>query len=310
MAKVVVTARNFAGLTPDAVTMLKSAGHHVTIYPDGLSMSMQAYCEAVGDAQAVLMAVEPFTAELLSRLPALRLISRRGVGVDNIDMAYCATHGIHVARTVGVVEGAAAEHALASILYFARRLHEQNAIMHEHRWARQLTNGAKSRTVGIVGFGGIGTQLARRAAALDMRVVYTARRRHEEREAPYCAEYQPLDSLLTQSDYVVAAVPLNDETRGLFGSEAFARMKPGAVFINVARAAVADEDALYDALTSGHLGGASIDVHPSEPCLNSRFAGLANVLLTPHTATYTSENFDCMNRAAAQNVIDFFAENP
>lgn len=307
MAKVVITARNFSELTPQAVALLRSAGHEVTLCSDGMSMPPEDFFEAIQDAQAVIVALERFDRALLTRLPKLRLISRRGVGVDSIDMAACQELGISVARTLGQVESSVAEYAIACVLYFARRLHEQSASMHAHQWVRQLTQGAKTRTLGLYGFGGIGTQIAKRADAMGMRVLYHARHRRAAEEALYHAQYAAADELFAQSDFLIAAVPLTEETCGLFDAAAFAKMKPGAIFINLARAAVAVEDDLYAALASGHLGGAAIDVYPYEPCLDSRFAGLPNVLLTPHTAPYTQENFSSMNIAAAQNVADFFA---
>lgn len=310
MARIAITARNFADLSPDAVALLQNAGHEVTLFPDGMAMTPRQYRDAIADADAVIVSLERFDRALLEQLPNLRLISRRGVGVDSIDMDACREMGISVARTLGQVESSVAEYAIACVLYFARRLHEQNAPMHAHQWTRILTQGAKTRTIGLVGFGGIGTQIARRADALGMRVLCCARHRHPEEEALYHAQYTGFDALLESSDYVVAAVPLTGQTRGMFDARAFARMKPGAVFINVARAPVAVEEDLRAALLSGHLGGAALDVHPTEPCTDSPFCGMPNVLLTPHTAPYTQENFSCMNRTAAQNVVDFFAANP
>lgn len=310
MARIAITARNFTDLTPDAVELLRRAGHEVSLFSDGMAMTPQQYRDAIIGADAVIVSLERFDRALLEQLPRLKLISRRGVGVDSIDMDACREMNIAVARTLGQVESSVAEYAIACVLYFARRLHEQNAPMHAHQWMRMLTKGAKTRTIGLVGFGGIGTQIARRADALGMRVLCSARHRHPDEEALYHAQYTGLADLLETSDYVVAAVPLTNQTRGMFDAQAFARMKPGAVFINVARAPVAVEEDLRASLLSGHLGGAALDVHPAEPCTNSLFCGMPNVLLTPHTAPYTQENFSCMNRTAAQNVIDFFAAHP
>ncbi len=308
MAHVVITARNYADLSPDAVAMLRDAGHIVTVIRDGMLLSPAELHDVLADADAAIVSLEKFDRELLASLPKLKLLSRRGVGVDSIDMDACRELGITVARTLGQVEGSVAEYVIACVFYFARRLHEQTAPMHDHQWKRILTPGAKTRTIGLVGFGGIGTQVARRADALGMRVLCHARHRHPEAEQLYHAQFMPLPDLLAASDYVAAAVPLTNQTRGMFDAASFAKMKPGAVFINVARAAVVREPDLLASLQSGHLGGAAIDVYDTEPCTTSPFCGLPNVILTPHTAPYTQENFTCMNLTAAQNVIDFFAK--
>ena len=166
--------------------------------------------------------------------------------------------------------------------------------------------GVKSRTLGLVGFGGIGKEIARRAAAFDMEILYYCHHPKKEWEETYHARYADLDELLAASDYVSVNVPLTESTRGLCGKEFFRKMKQGSVFINIARGEVADPEALKEALDSGHLSGAGVDVFATEPCTDSPLRSCENAVLTPHTAPYTVENFAGMNELAARNVIDFF----
>ena len=138
-----------------------------------------------------------------------------------------------------------------------------------------------------------------------MHVLYYCRHPKPEWEQEYHVTYCPFNGLLATSDYVSVNVNLSDSTRGMFGAKQFTAMKPGSVFINIARSQIIDVSALKQALDSGHLRGAGIDVFDTEPCTNSPLIDCPNVILTPHTAPFTSENFSAMNRTAAQNVLDY-----
>lgn len=258
------------------------------------------------EADAVIAGLESYSAELLARCPRLQLISRRGIGYDSVDLEACRRYGVAVVRTVGQVEGAVAEHLMALILHFARSIERENGEMHQGLWNRRMSMGAKNRTLGLVGFGGIGKELARRAGAFDMRVLYTCRHPRAEWAGKYGVEYAPLETVLAQSDFVSACVPLTPETEGMFDRACFAKMKPGSYFLNAARSPVMDVLALKEAVESGRLGGAAVDVFPHEPCTDSPLMGVKNIVLTPHTAPFTTENFLAMNRAAARNLIDHF----
>lgn len=164
------------------------------------------------------------------------------------------------------------------------------------------------RAVGsIEGFGGVGQEIAKRAAAFDMNPVYYCRHPLNDLKNKYKAAYMPLDELLSVSDYVSVNLPLTDETRNMFDSSLINKMKKGSYLINIARGQIVDEEAVRDALCSGRLAGAAVDVFNTEPCTDSLLMGLPNVILTPHTAPYTEENFASSNMLAARNLIDCIA---
>ena len=308
--KIVVTARDFTGKDRRALNMLLQSGHEVIDYSDrgmGPGTSEEAVIEAVGDADIAIAGLEPYRAALLERCPNLKLISRRGIGYDSVDVDACRRHGVTLARTMGTVEGSVAEHVMAYILHFARRVDLQSESMHRGEWKRVMTPGAKSRTLGLVGFGGIGKEIARRAVPFGMKVLYNCRHPHAEWETQYSVQYANLDALLAQSDYVCIALPLTPDTRGLFDEAMLARIKPGAVLINIARGPIVDAAALARALTEVRLSGAGVDVFDAEPCTDSPLIACPTAVLTPHTAPYTSENFEEMNAVAAQNALDFIA---
>ena len=232
----------------------------------------------------------------------LKIVSRRGIGYDSIDIDFCKKNGIAVARALGTVEGSVAESVMAYILYFARRIDLQSESMNKGEWKRIMTPGAKSHTLGLIGFGGIGKEIAKRAVPFGMEVLYYCRHPKDE----FGAHYAELDELLAKSDYVSINVPLNESTVNMIDKKIFSKMKDGAVLINTARSKIVDTNALVDALKSGKLSGAAVDVFDNEPCMDSPLIGLPNVVLTPHTAPFTIENFREMNNRAAKSVIEFF----
>lgn len=306
--KIVITARNFSTDDKSALQMLLSAGFEVTDYSCrgmGTGTGDEEMAEAIGAADIAITGLEPLSRYTISRCPNLKMLSKRSIGYDTVDLEACRQSGITVTRTTGMVEGAVAEHVMAYILYFARAIHLQNADMHRGLWQRKMTSGAKNRTLGLIGFGGIGKEIARRAVPFGMKVLYYCRHPQEAWEMQYGVKYCSLAELLAVSDYVSVNVPLTASTAGMFGAEQFAAMKPGSIFINIARSGVMDDEALKKALDSGHLRGACVDVFSHEPCTDSPLITCPNAVLTPHSAPYTSENFSAMNRMAAQNVIDY-----
>lgn len=309
---IVITARDFSTNDPTALQMLVRAGHAVTDLGHlgmGAGTDEERVYQAVREADIVIAGLEPYGASLLARCPNLKLISRRGIGYDSVDVQACQSRGIALARTMGTVEGAVAEHVMAYILYFARRVDAQSASMHRAQWQRVMMPGAKSRTLGLVGFGGIGKEIARRAVPFGMRVLYYCRHPRAQWDQDFGVQYTDLDTLLSQSDYVCVCLPLTEQTRGLFDEAQLRKIKRGGVLINIARGPIVDAHALRRVLDEGHLRGAGVDVFDCEPCTSSPLVGCEGALLTPHTAPYTSENFEEMNQMAAQNVLDFLAGN-
>lgn len=307
--KIVITARDFDMPDTSAVDLLRERGFDVEDRSGrrlGTGASEAEVAECIGDADAVISALEPISEYVLERCPKLKLISRRSIGYDSVDLKACAARGVAVARAAGTVEAAVAEQVMAYILYFARRVDEQSAAMHSGKWERVMSYGAKNRSLGLVGFGGIGREIAKRAVPFGMDVSYYCRRPRPEWEAEYHVRYLPFEELLSRSDYISVNVPLSPETKGMFGAQQFALMKRECVFINIARGGVVDAPALKRALESGGIRGAGVDVYDSEPCTDSPLISCENAVLTPHTSSFTSENFGEMNMRAAKNAIAFF----
>lgn len=301
--KVVISARNFFFDGCNAAELLRENGFEVYDITDKNILCEADYYNEIRDADAVINAFEPMSRRLLEKCERLKLVSVRGVGYDYIDFAACRDLNIALARTVGTVGNAVSEQVMAYILYFARQVHALNADMQQGRWNRVMTGGTDKKKLGIIGFGEIGQALAKKAEAFGMSIMYYCK----TPKSGLSYTFTPLDELLTQSDYVALALPLTEETKGLIDENALKKMKSSAVLINVARSGIVDTNALKNAVESGIIKGAAVDVFEKEPCFDSVLRGVDNIILTPHTAPFTKNNFIEMNNLAARNVIDFFS---
>lgn len=310
--KIVITARDFSSRDNTPVKMLQDAGLTVVNYSDrgvGPGTKDEVVAELFGDADIIITGNEPLSRSTIQKCKNLKMLSRRSIGYDSVDLEACREAGITVTRLTGMVEGAVAEQVMAYILYFARNIEEQNKQMHQGEWLRKMTFGAKNRTLGLVGFGGIGKEIARRAEPFGMKIFYNCRHPDSAWENQYGVHYRPLDQLLRESDYVSVNVPLTDETKNMFTEKEFNLMKKDAFFINIARSQVVVTEDLKKVLDNGRIQGAAVDVFDTEPCTDSILRNCKNCILTPHTSPYTSENFLAMNLKAAQNVLDYISGN-
>ena len=302
---VVITTVNF---TDTALSKLKEEGLNAWKYSGpalGAGVSEDILYEAVKDADIIIAGTETYSLNLLKRLNRLKFISRNGIGYDAIDLNALKELGIGLTRTTGFVEGAVAEHVMAYVLYFARRIDAQNKLMHKHVWKPTLEPGAKGKTLALYGFGGIGKEIAKRAVPFKMNVIYYCRHPNLEDEKTYGVKYVDEETLLREGDFLSLNVPLTDSTFHLIDKNKLDQMKTGSILINIARGPVIDEFAVTDALKSGKLGAAAVDVFPSEPCTDSPLADCPTAVLTPHTASSTVENSAEMNIAAVDNVLNY-----
>jgi len=254
---------------------------------------------------AVVAGSEPYTTEVLDALPKLRVIARTGVGFDAIDLAACTERNIVVTTTPGVNHHAVAEHAIALLMGVARGFPDRDRLVREGNWKRFNTPRVMGSTLGLVGLGRIGRATAQRGVGLGMRVLGFDPFADAEEMRQSGIELVTLEELFAQSDYVSLHLPATAETKHFINAETLAKMKPGSVLINTARGSLVDEVALVDALKSGHLRGAGLDVFEKEPLpLDSPLLSVDRVLLCGHLAGLDEESQRDTLTMAAETIID------
>ena len=260
--------------------------------------------EPAPGVQVLLEAVVPVGPGELELLPDLRLVANYGVGYDNVDVPACRERGIAVTNTPGVLDAAVAELTLALMLACRRELVLLDRFVRDGRWRagwsrpERLGHDLAGATLGLVGLGRIGSEVARRATAFGMQVIHHRR-----------SDGLPLDELLRTSDAVSLHVPLTPETQGLLSRKRLALLPDGATLVNTARGAIVDESALVDELVSGRIS-AGLDVFADEPRVPERLLDLPNVVLTPHIASATVETRAAMTRVLVDNVLAFLRGEP
>jgi len=306
MAHVLVSAP----LPGDALERLGSL-HRVEIGETPTGLGRDGIRERIGDKQALVSLLSDRIDEsVLDAAKELRVIANYAVGVDNIDLEACRRRGIVVTNTPGVLTDATADLAMALLLSTARRIVEADALARSGEWkgwapTEMLGMRVSSATIGIIGFGRIGRAMAKRAAGFGMRVLYNQRRRASlEDERAVGASYVTLDELVRTSDIVSLHCPLTDETRGLLSRERLFAMKKGAIVVNTARGACIDEQALIEAIATGHLGGAGLDVFEKEPFIPAELRALDRVVLAPHIGSADEPTRAEMARMCVSAVLD------
>ena len=293
-----------AELTSAAVEKLSAIGATLSMMPGKITEQRLLEELARQPVQAILMRGNPpITRAVLDAAPALRVIAKHGVGVDSVDVAAATEKKILVMVAGDANAPAVAEMTIAFMLALGRDLEKLSGRVKSGQWDRGSYHGSelRGRTLGLVGFGRIGKRVAELARSLGMRIVVFTRSRPD----PALAEVAPsLESLLSQSDVVSLHCPLTAETRGMVSRQAFALMKPGALFINTARGALVDEAALAEALANGQLAGAALDTLAEEPPLpGNPLLTAPNILVTPHISGQTIAAVTRMGVAAAENIV-------
>ena len=268
------------------------------------------------DALATLL-TDRIDCNLIRRAyPRLRIVSQYAVGYDNIDVECATRHGVYVTNTPGVLADATADLTWGLILAVARRIVDGDREVRSGAWygkrvgwhpTYMLGIEVTGKTLGIIGLGRIGREVARRAKGFKMRVLYYNRRRlSRDVEEELGVEYRSLEDLLRESDIVSIHVPLTDETRGMIGERELRMMKPNAILVNTARGPVVDTNALVKALSEGWIAGAGLDVFDEEPLPPDHpLTRLNNVVLTPHIGSATIETRTRMADMVAENLIAF-----
>lgn len=290
------------------------AAKHVVVYdPTLVDDPARLHAEAAGADAIVVRNRTQVRGELLVALAKCRVVGRLGVGLDNIDGVACEARGITVIPATGANALGVAEYVIATAMLLLRGAYRSTPEVIAGRWPRDMLGNGREiggKTLGLVGFGSIGQLTAKLARGIGMKVMAHDAAMDESNPVFAHAGVQclDLDDLTARADVISLHVPLLASTRHLFGAQRISTMKPGAVLINTARGGVVDEAAVADALRSGRLGGAALDVFEAEPMLaGGVFAGCPNLLLTPHIAGVSSESNQRVSSVIAQRVLEALA---
>lgn len=281
------------------------SGHEIIIPAPLTAFTMEELMALIPKADAVI-AGGKLPGDVIRAGKKLRIIANYGAGYDGVDIAVAAACGVPVTNIPETVTDATAELAIGLMLAVSRRIGEMNLRLRREDstnlfgMGRYMGNTLRGRTLGIIGCGRIGGRVAEMAKALGMRVLAYSRR-----PVPaHVAEYTDLPTLLATADVISLHCPFTPETRHLLDAAAFAQMKDGALLINTARGAVVDHDALADALRSGKLAGAGLDVFPEEPRIPAQLLAMDNVVCTPHVGSNTAQTRADMAAACARQILD------
>ena len=299
----------------ESLEELKKNNFEVTVSEFDRPLTSEELLEKSKGVDALLcLLTDKIDGDLMDAIgPQLKIISNYAVGFDNINIADATDRGIVVTNASCVeVDEAVAEHTWALIASLTRRIVEADETTRRGAfkgWEPNIFLGVSliGKTLGIIGLGGIGTMVARRAIGYKMNVIYNKRKRDEEAEKNLGVRYSDLDTLFKESDVVTLHVPLTDETRHMINKETLNKMKKGSFLVNTARGPIVDEHSLVESLKDGHLTGAALDVFDNEPNIDPELIGMPNVITTPHIASATHEAREAMGKLAVSAILETFS---
>jgi D-3-phosphoglycerate dehydrogenase len=295
-------------LSPEGVEILKKGGLDVTVKT---GMTPDELKGVIGEFDGlVIRSATKVTADVVEAAKNLKVIGRAGSGLDNVDKVAASKRGIVVMNTPGGNTVTTAEHAMSMMMSLARSIPQATASLKAGKWEKKKFQGVElyQKTLGVLGMGAIGSQVAKRAQALGMNVLAFDPYLSAERAQALGVESCDLECIYSRSDFITIHSPLTDETRGLINAKTIAKMKDGVRIINCARGGIVDEKALYDALKSGKVAGAALDVFEKEPPENNPLLELDNFICTPHLGASTEEAQLNVARAVAEQLVDYLVK--
>ena len=303
MSVVLTTSRAFSSCDA-AQKILTDAGHQLKMLTPQKPLNASELINEVKGVSAMLAGLDEINADVIrAASPTLKIIARNGVGYDKVDLLTARENNIRVTITPGANSLSVCELAFSFITGLSRRIHLMDKSVREKSWQRVAGIELHGKTIGILGTGAIGRHLAVRCHSFGMRVLAYDLSPSRELVEKYGVTYTHLNDIYQQADFISLHLPANKETWHMINRETIGKMKQGTFIINTARGELIDDDALYEALSEGYLGGAGLDAFVAEPFLDDRFFQLDNVILTPHTGAFTKEAADKTLIIAAEEIV-------
>lgn len=303
MNKVLTSPSSMGQCGSEPFDLLRENGYEIINNPYGRKLTEDEVIELAKDCVGIVAGVEPLTAQVMDALPQLKCISRVGVGMDSVDLDYAKQKGIIVCNTPEGPTRGVAELTLAMTLSLLRKIPQADAAMHQRQWKKQIGNLFLDKKIGIIGLGRIGRLVAELFNGLKNPVIGFDPFANEQWAKENGVELMSFDDVLKNADIVTLHIPGNKDKSAVISEKELAMMKDGAFLINIARGGVVNEAALCEALKSGKLAGAAVDVYTKEP-YDGPLCDLDNVILTPHLGSYAKEGKLKMEVDACQNLID------
>jgi phosphoglycerate dehydrogenase-like enzyme len=311
LARVLVMDTSLQPGEPGGIRMLEEAGVDLRFQSLPISVGAQEFARYLDGCIGVLAGSHVYNDELFTAVPDLRIVARLGVGYDAIDLKAATGHDVAVTTTPGTLEFAVADHVFGMILNLAHHIGQDDRAIRRGEWRPMWGFDVWRKTLGIAGMGRIGKMVVQRARGFEMRILAYDPYPDVAFAEANGVELVSFEELLRQSDYLTLHMPMQPDTAKLINAQTLALMKPTAFLINCARGGVIDEDALYDALASGRIAGAGLDVRAVEPPTDNRFAEFENVVLTPHdSGTTDGRRLACGSMAAGSVLSVIRGEKP
>ena len=309
MGKVLVSSSHWEELCQQAKKMLIDAGHEIVLYKGELPyMNFEQIAEVIGDIDGAIIGLDDWTEEVWKIAPKLKVVAKFGVGTDNIDKESAKKYGIKVINAPGINSNAVAELTIGMIIDILRGVTMQHLSMTRDVWPRHLGTELRGKTVGLLGFGAIAKQVAKKLQCFDVTVIASDLYPDMGMAKAYGVEIVSSDEVITRSDIVSIHIPFTPETFHMFNDEMFGKMKRGAYLVNAARGSIVDTQALIRALESGQLAGAALDAFENEPLRqDDLLLTCGKTVCTSHTGAETREVYQNVSVCVAQGVIDVLA---
>jgi len=302
--KILITPRSFASISKNPMEMLEGKGYEIIKNETDKPLNNEKMSVLIEDVDGIIIGIDDLNAGIIKQAHNLKVISKYGVGIDNIDIKAATIQGIVVTNTPKANIDAVADLTFALILALARRIPEADRETKAGKWKKFIGTSVWRKKLGVIGLGKIGRQVVKRARGFEMDILCYDIIQDEEFTRQFGVRYVDLETLLKESDYITIHTPLNDATKDMIGYKELEMINENAFLINTSRGGIIDEKVLYDALKNNKIKGAALDSYNEEPPENSLLVELENIIMTSHNGAYTKEAINNMGIQAAQNLID------
>jgi len=301
--KVLISSRSFGKIDSGAVELLKNKGLEPILNPHGRKLNEQEILDLSDNVVGIIAGTEKITEKIISSNNQLKVISRYGIGLDNVDLKAAAQKNVMVYNTPETPTVAVAEFTLSLILNLLKKINNADKNLRRNEWKPETGNLLSGKTIGIIGLGRIGKKLVQFLAPFNVKILAYEVKPDNEFVTQNKTELVPLEALFSKSDIITLHVPLTEQTKNLIGKKELESMKENTLLINAARGGLIDEKALFEALKNKTIAGAAIDVFKNEPN-TGELKNLDNVILTPHIGAYTIETRKQMEIETVENLIN------